>query len=146
MNTAYGRRDEQIFDIKHRRFPIAYEAKPGSDTATVVQELAEQLAEAIRARRKADHEHLGDLLGSLGPAGIDVILRFGGGGTFTIGKPQTMGNVVATLPEALAIERFVQLGIISYRPPTVVDALEGHPGSFEWTHFGQMLIERFRRS
>jgi hypothetical protein len=146
MNTHYGDRDEQIFDIKHRRFPIGYEAKPGSDTASTERELAEKLADAIRARRKSDHEHVDDLLASLGPAGIDVILRFGGGPTFTIGKPKTMGNVVAGLPEAFAMERLVQLGMVRYRPSAIGDASAGQPGSFEWTHFGRLMIERFRKS
>src|SRR5438270_577713 len=63
MNKAYGKPDEQIFDIKHRRNPITYDV-PADSTANKRKEekrkLSKAIEEAVRMRLKCEHEGVRD--------------------------------------------------------------------------------------
>lgn len=56
MNDAYGKAEEQIFDLAHRRWPLSYELVPDDQSrrATEKNSLSNKIEQAVRAILKSD--------------------------------------------------------------------------------------------
>ena len=77
MNTAYGPVEEQIFDIKQRRWPICYrlEGENPEDIQKAKEYLSGQLQNAIRMVMNSAHEAVEEAIGRLTPEAIQFIER-----------------------------------------------------------------------
>ncbi|HEV3435894.1 MAG TPA: hypothetical protein VG122_00950 [Gemmata sp.] len=67
MNEHYGPADQQIFDLKSRRFPIRYTADPESTVGLdeTKRQLRISVEQAIRLAVRSEHEAVEDIIGSL---------------------------------------------------------------------------------
>jgi hypothetical protein len=77
MNTAYGPVEEQIFDIKQRRWPICYrlEGENPEDIQKAKEYLSGQLQNAIRMVMNSAHEAVEEAIGRLSSEALRFIER-----------------------------------------------------------------------
>ena len=75
MNTAYGPVEEQIFDIRQRRWPICYrlEGENPEDIQKAREHLSGQLQNAIRMVMNSAHEAVEEAISRLTPEALQFI-------------------------------------------------------------------------
>ncbi|MCB8946295.1 MAG: hypothetical protein H6658_21330 [Ardenticatenaceae bacterium] len=137
MNTDYGAPEQQIFNIRHHRFPIRYSLE-GKDRGQVRDKLAEQLKHAIESLIWYEHENSKETIAKLDIHCLIFLQQYAE--TNHINPPPTnkiiIGAPVGQLDTAgfsRAVSRLLELGLVK----TVV-ALNGM--FYEWTYLGLLIL------
>lgn len=140
MNTYYGGTDEQLFDIRNRRFPICYEAKPDSPKEALAKEkrhLAVRLREAVSLARYSIYEAVQDVIDVLDINSIELMRRHGHHDVFWTSERNTMGQLLANQLSDAAVVRLLSLKVIR---------CDNHPSEeryvYYWTYLGRRTLEK----
>jgi len=148
MNTAYGEADDQIFDIKHRRWPIRYKVdyEIGEDEnylKDVSKKLEGDLLLALRSAIANEHEEVNRIIECLDVNCLNLIQKYGKTDCFSaptdfvLGVPQ---GELDTPAFNCAVERLLGLGVLRCD----VNPAEGLY-AYHWTYIGTLVCERLRR-
>lgn len=141
MNTAYGPVEEQIFDIKQRRWPICYRlegAKP-EDIQKAREYLSDQLQNGIRMVMNSDHEAVEEAIGRLTPEVFRVIEQYRNSAYFWMKDADASRLGARWFADALA--RLLDLKLIrAYFEPTP----QINRFVYTWTYTGKLVIKRYR--
>lgn len=65
VNEKHGEREQQIFNIRHRRLPIAYTLDECDQRATTRAELAEKIKNAFERQFWVEHNEVADMISKL---------------------------------------------------------------------------------
>jgi hypothetical protein len=144
MNTAYGKPDEQIFDIKHRRNPICYELPPGSSTEKRKEEMArlsKAIEEAVRVRLKCEHEGVREIISILDQHCLQVMVTYAQADSFPGPAITNMGQALAAQAMLHALARMLELRLlrcdVNYDPRTSTGQYAYH-----WTFLGRQAARQ----
>ena len=114
MNEFYGPAERQIFDIRHRRWPICYHLSPeaAEHGAKARADVAQRLQEAIAQALAAEHQAAIDVARMLAPYCLQILRTNARNDFFRLGKRDTMGLVLANQQHDSAFTRLISLGIV----------------------------------
>jgi hypothetical protein len=138
MNTSYGPVEEQIFDIKQRRWPICYrlEGENPEDIQKAREYLSGQLQNAIRMVMNSAHEAVEDAISRLTPEALQFIERHRDYVYLWIAD-KDLGRI-STFWMAAALACLLELKLIrAYFEPTPVNRFV-----YTWTYTGKLVIKR----
>ena len=93
MNEHFGGADQQVFDLRNRRYPICYTVNPDSigDLAGTTQTLRASLAAAIRLAGRSEYEAVEEIIASLDTACLELLKMHALHDVFWRSKDETMG-------------------------------------------------------
>ncbi len=137
MNTAYGDASELICDLKHRRFPITFEVGPKNKDKleTVHDELANNIANAIRAALATDYESVREVIGKLDVDCLRWMSELGRVDYFRAPDRLTVGDVLGSIRLDYALPRLLSLGILRCDIAPQVGLYAYH-----WTYLGKQVL------
>lgn len=142
MNEEYGVRDNQIFNVRHRRLPITYSLNDCKQRKRVLPELAGKIKNAISSLFWVEHNGVAEAISKL-DLYCFTFLRQHAGNDKIIPPPTNIVSIGAprgTLDTAgfnHAVNRLLDLGIIR----CVVDATTGN-FVYEWTYLALLLLRK----
>jgi hypothetical protein len=139
MNTAYGPVEEQIFDIKQRRWPICYRLKGENpeDIQKAREYLSGQLQNAIRMVMNSAHEAVEDAISRLTPEALQFIERHRNYVYFWI-VDKDVGRLGARwMADATACLLDLKLIRAYYEPIPEVNRFV-----YTWTYIGKLVVTR----
>jgi len=133
MNTAYGHQDDLIFDLKHRRFPITFNAssKNKDKLDTIQKELAQDISSAIKAAFVADYESVRDTIGRLDVQCLRWMIELGRVDYFNEPVRATAGEVLESQRLDDALPRLLALGLLRCDISP-----QGQLYAYHWTYLG----------
>ncbi len=145
MNAAYGKPDEQIFDIKHRRWPISYEVQYvlGENESKLKDarvELEGKLLLAVRSALANEHEQVAEIIASLDVNCLLLIRKYGTAeyfsapSGFVLGVPQ---GELDTPSFHRAVERLLSLRVLWCD----VAPSQGRY-AYHWTYLGKLVCKK----
>lgn len=148
MNTAYGAADEQIFDIRHRRWPIRYEVPyrvgvGDSELKEAKKKLEGDLLVAIRSALSDEHERVNSIIASLDVACLLMVGkyaatdRFAAPSGFVLGVPR---GELDTPAFNRAVERLLTLGVLRCDVNLAKGAY-----AYCWTYIGKLVCKKLGR-
>ena len=135
MNQHYGPAEQQVFDIKSRRFPIQYTADPDSPAVSdeTKKQLRISLEQAIRSALRSQYEAVEDVIRSLDIGSLTMLRDHAGHDLFWRTEDNTQ---IAGLPMDMAYRHLLALRLIR---GTWSPELQGF--AYRWTYLGlQSLI------
>jgi hypothetical protein len=142
MNEKYGERGQQIFNIRHRRLPIAYTLDDREQLATARSELATKIKNAFESLFWVEHNGVADTISKLDMYCLTFLKQHAH--VNTINPPPTnrvtLGAPAGTLDTSgftHAVTRLLDLDIIRC-------AVEKPSGRFvyEWTYLALLVLQR----
>lgn len=134
MNTAFGDPKELIFDLRNRRWPVAYCLREKSDASEVKKALIGDLKQALAAAFSAEYEAALRVRRQLNAECVAFIRGMRNHESFA-NAPAKPGSAMTPLPDAV-INRLLEEGLIF----TDVNANQGTYG-YHWTHLGRSVGE-----
>jgi hypothetical protein len=141
MNTAYGPVEEQIFDIRQRRWPICYrlEGEDIEDIRKVEEFLTGELQNAIRMVMNSAHEAVEEAIGRLTPEAILFMQRHIAFAYFWI-TDEDVGRLGAQwMANAAACLLDLNLVRVYFEP-------EADRFVYTWTYIGKLAIKKMKPS
>lgn len=141
MNTAYGPVEEQIFDIKQRRWPICYrlEGENAEDIQKARKYLSGQLQNAIRMVLNSAHEAVEDAISRLTPEALQFIEHHRDYVYLWIADKDVGRGGALWMAAALACLLDLKL-IRAYFEPTA----EVNRYVYTWTYIGKRVVTRMK--
>jgi hypothetical protein len=139
MNTAFGPVEEQIFDIRQRRWPICYrlEDENPRDIQNARESLSGQLQNAIRMVMNGEHEAVEEAISRLTPEVLRVMEAYRDSIYFGIADADVTRVGVRWLADAFA--RLLDLKLIrAYFEP----APDVNRFVYTWTYTGKLVIKK----
>jgi hypothetical protein len=136
MNEHYGLAEQQVFDLKSRRFPIRYTMNPESlgELIEVRRQLRISLEQAIRLALSSQYEAVEDIIKSLDAECLRLLREAANWTVFWRGSEN---SVVANLAMDAAYRHLLALRLISG-----TWAPESQNYEYTWTYLGmQTLIQ-----
>jgi len=140
MNEKYGEREKQIFNIRHRRLPIAYALNNREHRSTVRSELAGKIKNAIESLFWVEHNAIADTVSKLDMYCLTFLRQHADKNTI---EPPPMNQVTLGAPAGTldtagfnnAVNRLLDLGVIRC-------GIDGTSGRFvyEWTYLAILLL------
>ena len=143
MNTAYGPVEEQIFDIKQRRWPICYrlEGENPEDIQKAKEYLSGQLQNAIRMVMNSAHEAVEEAIGRLSSEALRFIERHRRYVYFWTAD-EDVGRLGARwLADAEACLLELKLIRAYFEPAPEVNRFV-----YTWTYTGKLVVKRMESS
>ena len=147
MNTFYGKPRDQIFDIRHRRYPFCFKADPENTVQDegVQRQLSEDIEGALRTLANNEHEGVKGIVARLDEPCLRLMDRKANVPYFPGPKPgeYSLGGVDDTPSVNQAITRLLDLGLI------VCDAkVSAGKYAYHWTYFGDLALRElgFRKA
>jgi hypothetical protein len=140
MNTIYGPVEEQIFDLKQRRWPICYrlEGENFEDIQKARKYLSDELQNAIRMVMNSEHEAVEEAISRLTPEVIRVMEVYRDAGWFGIADADVTRVGVRWAADAFA--RLLDLQLIrAYFEPAAPNV---NRFVYTWTYTGKLAIKR----
>ena len=136
MNEKYGKRHEQPFDVRNRRFPINYTLDPGknADRDEVKAKLASEIKGAIEVMKLSEHQQVATIRKRLDLPCLLVMKTHGGARYFSLGQPQ-YGSLVTSLSDNAAVARLLDMGVLF----ADFDPRQGHY-AYHWTYLGDLVL------
>lgn len=140
MNEEYGSPDQQIFNIRHRRFPIGYTLNSESNCSTELPILADKITNALSTLLSVKHNAVTDTISSLDIYSLTFLKQHGKSniivppntGRFSMGAP---AGTLDTPGFNRAVNRLLDQKIIECR-------IEKQTGRFVygWTYLGILTL------
>jgi hypothetical protein len=115
INTGFGDASEIMFNLRHRRWPIAYNLPRESTKDAIAEQrttLAEDLRKAIKVAIDAEHALVEETIRRLDRWSLDVILTATPRGYFSVKNDGTMGGIFANMPLLMSVGRLLDLNVI----------------------------------
>lgn len=141
MNEKYGEREQQIFNIRHRRLPIAYTLDDPEQRAAARAELATKIKNAFKSLFWVEHNAVADTISKLDMYCLTFLKQHAN--VNTINPPPTnqvtLGAPAGTLDTAgftHAVGRLLDLGIIR----CVVEE-SSRRFVYEWTYLALLVLQ-----
>jgi hypothetical protein len=139
MNTHFGPPEELPFDLRFRRFPIAFDQVPGAQKKETRGKLARELHAAIEGCLTLDLATALDALAALDAHGVALLILHGDDETWGPNVSASLSG--AATPIDLAVARVLQLRLATWR------SSEDRPyGFYVWTYLGREVIRLLRKS
>jgi hypothetical protein len=137
MNEHFGKRHEQPFDVRNRRFPINYTLAPGNDqtrneTRTT---LAGDIKGAIEIMAHSEHQHVATVRSRLDVRCLRLMREYAKQQSFSSPDTTNYGQLVMSFPVDAAIERLLDMGVIR----ADVDPQQGLY-AYHWTYLGDLVL------
>ena len=136
MNEHFGLAEQQIFDLKSRRFPIQYsvDADSSADLNETKKQLRISLEQAIRLALRSQYEAVEDIIASLDAESLRILRMCA---VWDIFWPSSEGTVFANSANDAAYRHLLSLRLIK---GTWVPEDEKY--EYRWTYLGiQTLIK-----
>lgn len=143
MNTAYGGPEDQAFDIKHRRNPIAYNLPAGSDSSArkeARKKLAAVLEGAIKAHLRCEHEAVKQAVSVLDQPCLGAMVTFGQHPYFSSPVPQNMGQALTFQSVLHALSRLLELRLLRCDVQYDANTSTGNY-AYHWTYLGVLALK-----
>jgi hypothetical protein len=114
MNEHYGPAEQQIFDIKNRRFPIRYTVSPDfpGNLGETKRQLRAALEAAIRLAVRNAYEAVEEIIASLDTATLNLLRRHAEHDVFWRGQDESMGAVLVNMGLDSAFRHLLALRLI----------------------------------
>jgi hypothetical protein len=144
MNTIYGPVEEQIFDLKQRRWPICYrlEGESPEDIQKARKYLSDELQNAIRMVMNSGHEAVEEAISRLTPEVLRVMEDYRDAGWFGIADADLTRVGVRWVADAFA--RLLDLRLIrAYFEPSAPNV---NRFVYTWTYTGKLVIKKIERN
>jgi len=137
MNEHFGKRHEQPFDVRNRRFPINYSLQPGNDPTRdeVRTKLAGEIKGAIEVMALSEHQQVATVRGRLDVRCLRLMQQYASQPSFPSPDTTNYGELLASLPIDAAVERLLDLGVIR----ADVDTRQGLY-AYHWTYLGDLVL------
>jgi hypothetical protein len=139
MNTVFGPVEEQIFDIRQRRWPICYRLQDENprDIQNAREFLSGQFQNAIRMVMNSEHEAVEEAISRLTPEVLRVMEMYRDAGYFWMADDEVTRVGVRWLADAFA--RLLDLKLIRayFEPAANVNRFV-----YTWTYSGKLAIKR----
>lgn len=140
MNTAYGPAEKQIFDLRHRRWPICYELQGEGDEAVrdAKSLLGEQIEFVLRSAMNSEHEAVEDASRRLSAGTVMFMESYAHHDVFWYDKThQTVLQAAALGFLDQAVDRLLDLKLI--------DCFFDHDRNrfvYRWTYIGKLVLKK----
>jgi hypothetical protein len=139
LNTVYGAVEEQIFDIKQRRWPICYRlgGEDPEDIKKAREFLSGQLQTAIRLVMNSTHEAVEEAISRLTPEALQFVERHRDYGLFWTKDEDKgrLGTFWASAATACLLD--LQLIRVYFEPDPKIKQYV-----YAWTYTGKLVIQR----
>lgn len=140
MNVVLGNPDEQIFDLRSRRFPLAFRAAPDSSPDFLAEEkrkLTDSLRQALTLCLRQHYEAVERAVQRMDGASLLLVAKHADKSFIPHSVPQTMGQMLSAQSVERAFGRLIDLGVLRARiEPT--NTFHG----YEFTYLGRKVVER----
>lgn len=140
MNEAFGKREEQAFDVRNRRFPINYTLESESEKKKVKEDLIQNLAVALEAAESSELRKVDVAMGRIDQTCLKLIHSFGHSDYFAETPLETtkMHKIFNDLIKS-GVPRMLDLGMI-------ITDNNGKGGlyAYHWTYLGKKVVERIK--
>ncbi|MFL5343133.1 MAG: hypothetical protein ACJ8F7_23625 [Gemmataceae bacterium] len=142
MNEHFGKRQEQAFDVRNRRFPIDYTLDPISmkDRPKVRMALVRWLKAAIEAAELTEYQLVQDVIDVLDADCVNVLNYHAKMPSFHIKSETTYGGLLATTRRDGAITRLLELKVLKYDYQKLDDAK--FLWAYHWTYLGSLVLRK----
>jgi hypothetical protein len=136
MNRAFGNPRKLPFDLRYRRFPFTFRLKSGVDSAdTTRQQLASDIALALRAVMDGEHQRVTDIIRRLDGYSLHLMKQNGPNAYFW---ETEVDKFSLTTQLNLAISNLLALGVIEC--VQLAQSPSGH--AYTWTYMGRLCLKR----
>jgi hypothetical protein len=136
MNRAFGSPQRLPFDLRYRRFPLAYRLRRGGDPVDAArQELAEDIGLGLRAVMDGEHQRVTDIIRRLDGYSLHLMRQHGANAYFW---ETGTDKFSITTQLNLAISSLLALGVIECVP--LSQSPSGH--AYSWTYMGRLCLMR----
>jgi hypothetical protein len=141
MNEAYGRPEQLMFDLKHRRFPIVYKmnTERRRDGDAIRQKLSNDIEEAIRAAIRAEHQAVADAIAHISAHCIICMRYCGKVDYFHPPERLTAGDILGHQQRDAALIRLIDLKMLKCDV-----AAEGQLYAYHWTYLGKLVSHHMK--
>ncbi|MGZ0708959.1 hypothetical protein ACWPKO_11550 [Coraliomargarita sp. W4R53] len=140
MNEAFGKREEQAFDVRNRRFPISYTLEPGAEKKQVKENLVHNLVIALKAAENSELQKVDVAMSRIDQTCLKLIHSFGHSDYFAETPLETtrMHTVFNELIRS-GVPRMLDLSMI-------ITDNNGKGGlyAYHWTYLGKKVVERIK--
>lgn len=140
MNKAYGDSEQLPFDLKNRRWPIAFNTADCNDKAALKAQqtsLQATLEQAIKDAMQEEHAAVERIIGRLDVVSLKLMHASGKAEWFSAPQRATMGQMLAGQAEDAALIRLLDLGVLR----CAVNPTEGLY-AYHWTFFGKLVLKK----
>jgi len=142
MNEAFGAREEQIFNVRHRRLPIGYTLADSSDQESAMKQLTQSIGSAVKSLLWVESNAVNDAIAVLGIYCLTFLKQYGMiNEIFPLPTSKvTFGAREGTLDTAgfnRAVARLLELRLITCR-------IHNGTGRFfyQWTYLAMLVLQR----
>jgi len=137
MNEHFGKRHEQPFDVRNRRFPINYTLRTGNDPTRdkVRTKLAGEIKGAIEVMALSEHQQVATVRSRLDVRCLRLMHQHAGQPSFPSPDTTNYGQLLASLPIDAAVERLLEMGVIRADVNTGLGLYAYH-----WTYLGDLVL------
>ena len=146
-NEAFGRRDQQPFDVRNRRYPIDYTLDPKdmSQKAAVKKYLVDLLYKAIKSVQENEHRAAEDARDRLDADCIRVLQEQAGTFHFYERDYAPGADPFPILRYKASITRLLSLKLLRYDQQPNLDGAS-FSWAYHWTHLGKMVLRLLKFS
>jgi hypothetical protein len=147
MNEAFGRRDQQPFDVRNRRYPIDYTLDPKdmSQKEKVHKYLVDLMYKAILTVQENEHRAAEDARDRLDADCIRVMQEQAGTLYFSEREYGPDTDPYAILRFKNVIARLLSLKLLRYDQQPNADGVS-FSWSYHWTHLGKLVLRLLKFS
>lgn len=146
MNTAYGKPDEQVFDIKHRRNPFTYNLPADSDAPTrksALEKLTKSFVMAIKSANTCQHEEAARVASFLDEYCLRVMLLKAKEPFFPSPVIDSAKGAAVALPLTQTLARMLELRIIRCHAQFDVET-QSWMYAYHWTYLGRLVLKHLK--
>lgn len=142
MNEEYGERENQIFNVRHRRLPIGYRLNDRAQRAKVLPELAGKIKNALESLLWVEHDGVSDTIARLDLYCLTFLRQYADQNQITPPPTSqfTLGAPAGTLDTAgfnRAVNRLLDLGVIR----CVIDPAT-REFVYQWTYLALLVLRQ----
>lgn len=143
MNEYYGKRTDQPFDIRNRRFPIDYTLEPGKTPKSSQKNLSKWLSVAISGILEFDNMLVEKAINRLNINCLNLMASNGKSPWFSDPNPSgwTIGGILSSPRYYNAIDRLLDIGMLK----TDVNPSTGQY-AYHWTYLGKEVLGKLKLS
>ncbi len=147
MNEAFGRRDQQPFDVRNRRYPIDYTLDPKdlSQKAAVKKYLVDLLYKAMKNVQENEHRAAEDARDRLDSDCIKLMLQQANTFYFSEREVEQGADPLTVLRYKASLTRLLSLKLLRYDHQPHQDQAFYH-WAYHWTHLGKLVLRLLKFS
>lgn len=139
MNTDHGDPDEQIFDLKNRRWPLVYNTFEGDERRDIKAckiALSNKFKDAFKLASRSGHASVDRLTGQLDHVMLSILIESGEADWFFMKPRQNTQEQLTYLLHDIAVSRMLSMGLIH------CEISVGQGYRYWWTSLGKLIAEK----